>query len=184
LKSHVIPEEDVHLPETQVLGEAAIVSIMAAAAVESDLGRGDAEKMSISSPELPVNAEVEEPVTHKEAVPISSTSLEIPEVIVPITAETEPESRSMDSISEDKVSTLEVEERHVLLSPESRDPANIELNDDSIPLAVAEPGPEAVEAVVAPVLGTSESQAQPSVEETTEVSFIYIPSADLLLITK
>ena len=181
LKSHVVPEENVNLPETQVLGDAALMSIMAATAVESDLGRGDAEKMSISSQELPVNPEVEETVTHEEAVPISSTSLEISEVDVPITTETEPESRSTNSISEDNVSTFEVEGEYVLLSPKSREPANIELNDDSIPFTAAEPGPEIVEAVVAPVLGTSESQAQGSVEETAEVSLTIFLQQDLLL---
>ena len=166
------------MPESQILGDAALVSTMAAAAVESDLGPGDAEKMSISSQELPVNPE--EPVTHEEAVP-TSISLEISEVNVPITAETEPESRSTNSISEDNVSTLEVEEEHVLLSPDSREPANIELNDDNIPFSAAEPGPEVVEAVAAPVLGTSESQAQHSVEETAEVIFTHIFSAGSLV---
>jgi hypothetical protein len=137
LKSHVVPEVDVHVPETQVIGEAALVSIMAAAPVESDLGRGAAENISVPSQELPVNAELEEPVTHEEAD-------EIPEVNVPITVETEPKA-------------LEVEERHVLLSPESRE--NIKSNDDIVPLAAAEPGPE----------------------ETMEVSFTFLWQ-DLLLI--
>jgi hypothetical protein len=39
--------------------------------------------------------------------------------------------------------------------------------------AAAEPGPEVVAAVLAPVFGTLELQAQNSVEETTEVSFIF-----------
>ena len=81
LKSHVVPEVDVHVPETQVSGEAALVSLVAAATVESDLGRGAAENMSVPSQELPVNAEPEEPVTHEEAD-------EIPEVNVPITLDT------------------------------------------------------------------------------------------------
>ena len=72
----------------------------------------------------------------------------------------------------DKASTLEVEEeRHMLLSPKNPEAANVELNDDSIPIAVAEPRSEVVTAVVAPVLGTFELQAQHSVEETTEVNF-------------
>ena len=170
------------MPETQDFGEAAIVPIIAAALVESDLGRGTTEDMSASSQELLVNPEPEEPVTHKEAVHISSTEHEIPEVNVPITVETEPEARSTNSTSDDKVSTLEVEEQQVLLSRESLDAANIELNED-IPAAAAEPGPEleVVAAVVAPVLGTSELQAQDSVEETTEVSFIPIPLAGFLV---
>ena len=58
--------------EAQALGKATPVSTMAAAAVESDLGRGDTEKMSISSHELPVNSEVEETVnvTHEEVVTV------------------------------------------------------------------------------------------------------------------
>ena len=56
-----------------------------------------------------------------------------------------------------------------MLPPESHDSANLELNDDSIRLAAAEPGPE----VVAPVLETSESQAQHFAKETTEVSFTH-----------
>jgi hypothetical protein len=55
-----------------------------------------------------MNAETKGPVTHEEE---EAT----PEVHVPIAAETEPEPRSTNSISEDKVSTLEAEE-HVLLS--------------------------------------------------------------------
>ena len=163
------------MPETQDFGEAAIVPIMAAALVESDLGRGTAEDMSTSSQELLVNPEPEEPATHKEAVHISSIEQETPEVNVSITAETEPELHPTNSTSEDQVSPLEVEEQPELLSPESRDAANIELNDsDDIPLAAAEPGPEVVAAVVAPVLGTFELQAQHSLEETTEVSFTSI----------
>ena len=171
------------MPETQDFGEAAIVPIMAAALVESDLGRGTTEDMSASSQELLVIPEPEERVTHKEAVHISSTEHETPEVNVSITAETEPELHPTDSTSEDQVSTLEVEEQQVLLSPESRDAANIELNDsdDIIPLAAAEPEPEVVAAVVAPVLETFELQAQHSVEETTEVSFTSIPSAGSLV---
>ena len=180
MKSHVVPEEEVHVPETQVLGEAALVSIMPAASVESDLGRGFAENVSVPLQELPVNSEPEEPVTH-EAVPISSSSLEIPEVDVPVTIETEPEPSSTNFTSEDKVSTLEVEERHVLLSSKNSDAANVELIDDSIPFAAAEPGPEVVEAVVAPVLGTSEFQAQGSAEETAEVSHTHISSAGSLV---
>ena len=65
--------------EAQALGKATPVSTMAAAAVESDLGRGDTEKMSISSHELPVNSEVEETVnvTREEVVtvPINYISL-------------------------------------------------------------------------------------------------------------
>ena len=126
------------MPETQVFGEAALVS-MAVVPVESDLGREAAEIMSVSSQEPPLNAEPKEPVTHEEAAP---------EVHVPITAEAEPEPRPTNSsTSEDKVSTLEVEGQHVLPSPER------------------------------PVLGTFELQAQHSVEETTEVSFIHIPFA-------
>ena len=169
------------MPETQVLGEAALVSIMPAASVESDLGRGFAENVSVPLQELPVNSEPEEPVTHEEAVPMSSSSLEIPEVDVPVTIETEPEPSSTNFTSEDKVSTLEVEERHVLLSSKNSDAANVELIDDSIPFAAAEPGPEVVEAVVAPVLGTSESQAQGSAEETAEVSHTHISSAGSLV---
>jgi hypothetical protein len=164
LKSHVVSKEDVHVPETQVFGEAALVPIMAAALIESGLA---AEDMSVPSQEPPVSLEHEEPVAHKEEV---HTRHEIPEVNVSITVETEPESRSTNS--EDKeIPTVEVEEQYVLVSPESRDAANIELNDDIIPLAAAEPGWEVIEGVVAPVLGTFELQAQHSVEETTEVSF-------------
>jgi hypothetical protein len=164
LKSHVVPEVDVHvhMPESQTFAGAALVSIMAAAPVESVLGLGTAENISVPSQELPVNAEPEEPVTREEATP---------EVNVPFTVETEPETLSTNSTSEDKA--LEVEEQHLLLSPESRDAANIELKDDIIPLAAAEPEPE----VVAPVLGTFELQAQHSMEESAEVSFIHIPFA-------
>ena len=168
------------MPETQDFGEAVLVPIMAAALVESDLGRGIAEDISGPSQELPVNPETEEPVTHKEAVHISSIGHEIPEVNVPIIVETDPEARSTDSTSEDKVYTLEVEEQ-VLLSPESHDAANIELNKDIVPAAAAEPGPEVVAAVVAPVLGTFEPQAQHSVEETTEVSLTPIPLAGFIV---
>ena len=168
------------MPETQVLGEAALVSTMGAGSVESDLGTGFAENVSVPLQEPPLNSEPEEPVTHEETVPLSSNSLEIPEAYVPVTAETEPEPLLTDFTSEDKVSTLEMEE-HVLLSPESREPANIELNDDNIPFSAAEPGPEVVEAVAAPVLGTSESQAQHSVEETAEVIFTHIFSAGSLV---
>ena len=63
MKSHVVPEEDVHVTETRVK-EAAIVSIMAATAVESDLGRGIAENSSIPSQETP---EPEEPAAREEA---------------------------------------------------------------------------------------------------------------------
>jgi hypothetical protein len=73
-----------------------------------------------------------------------------------------------------------VEERHVL-SPENRETADMELKDIISPTA-AETGPEVVAAaVVAPVLGTFELQAQHSVEETTEVSFTHIPSAGSLV---
>ena len=157
------------MPETHVFGEAALVSILAA---ESDLGREAVENISVPSQELPANAEPEESVTHEEATP---------EVNVPFTAETEPEPCSTYSTSEDKVSSLEVEEQHVLLSPESREAANIELNDDNISPAAVEPGPEVVAAVVAPALGTFELQAQHSVEETTEVSFTHVPSAGSLV---
>ena len=160
------------MPETHVFGEAALVSIMAAVPVESDLGREAAENMSVPSQELPVNVEPEEPVTHEEATP---------EVHVPITAEIEPESHSTNPISEDKVSTLEAEEEHVLLSSESREATNVESNDDIISPAAFEPGPEVMATVVAPVLGTSEPQAQHSVEETTEVSFTHISSAGSLV---
>ena len=156
------------MPETYV-GEAAFVSIMAATSVESDLGRSVAENMSVPLQELPVNPEPEQPVTHEHAVPISSTHLEIPEVDVPVTIETEP--RSTNFTSEDTVSTFEVEEQHVL--SDNLEAANVELNDDSILLAAAEPGREVGEAVVEPVSGTFESQIQHSVEETAEVSFIY-----------
>ena len=155
------------MPETQVFGEAALVSIMAAASVESDNGRGAAEDMSVPSQELPVNPEPEEPVTHEEAD-------EIRDVNVPITVETAPEPHSTNSTSEDKVSTLEMEERHVLLSPESHDAANIELDND---IAATKPGPE----VVAAVLGTFEFQEQYSVEETTKVSFSHTLSAGSLV---
>ena len=183
LKSQVVPEEEVHVPETH-FGDASLVSIMAAAAVESDQGRGITENVSIPSQELPVHPEHEEPVTHEEAVPVSSPSLEIPEVDVPVAAETEPEPCSTNFTSQDQDSTLEVEERHVLLSPENPELVNVELNDESVRLAAAEPGPEVVVAVEAPVLGTfaSELQAQHSMEETTEVSLF--PFQDLLLINK
>ena len=153
------------------------MSIMAATSVESDFEKGTAENLSVSSQELPVNPEVED--SEAMAVPIYSTHLEIPEVNVPITAETEPESRSTDSISEDNVSITEVEDRHALLTSESREAVDIDLNDDSIFLAAAEPVPEVVEEVAVPVLETSELQAEHSVEETTEVSFI--PSAESLV---
>jgi hypothetical protein len=164
LKSNVIPEEDV-VSESHV-DEAALVSIMAAAAVESDLGRGVAEDVSVSSKELPVNPEPEEPVTHEEAIPISSPSLEVPEVDAPVTSETEPEPHSTNFTSDDQISTPEVEEQHVLIPPENPEAANIELNDDNTPLAAAEPSPE----VVAPVL-----------EELSKVSFTHIPSAGSLV---
>ena len=174
LKSHV-PIVDV--PETQDFGEAALVPIMAAASIESDQGREAAENMSVISQELPVNSEPEEPATHKEAVHISSTSHEIPQVNVPVTLETEPEPRPTNSTSEDKASALEVEEQ----VPESHDAASIELNDEIISPPAAEPGPEVVAAVVAPAVGTSELQAQHSVEESTEVSFTPILSAGSLV---
>ena len=123
-----------------------------------------------------MNLDPEEPVTHEEAIPISS-SLEVPEVN---TVETEPEPSSTDFPSEDKVS-LEVEERDALLSPENPEAVNVEFNDDSISLAAAEPGPDVVEAVETPVLETSESQTRHSVEETTGVSFIHILSAGSLV---
>jgi hypothetical protein len=157
-------------PKPKFFGEVALVSIMAAAPVESNPGQGTAENMSVPSQDLPVNAEAEEPVTHEEATP---------EVNVPFTVEAEPEPHSTDSTSEDK--GLEVEEQNVLLSPESREAADIELKDDIIPPAAAEPGPEVVAAVVVPVLGTFELQAQHSVEETTEVSFAHISSAGSLV---
>jgi hypothetical protein len=125
LKSHVVPEEDVYVPETHVW------KVVAAAAVESELGRGAAEKISASSNDLLVNSEPQEP-EEAEAVPIPS-SIEIPGVNVPITAETEPESRSTNFTSDDQVSTLELEERHALPSPENPDAANVELDGDSIP---------------------------------------------------
>ena len=171
---------DVHVPETQDFSEAALVPIMTAVSVGSDLGRGVVEDMSVSSQGLPVNPEPEEHVTHKEAVHISATRHETLEVNVPVTVETEPEVRSTSPTSEDKVSTLEVEEQ-ALLSPESGDSTNIELNNDIIPLSAAEPEPKVVAAVVTPVLGTSELQAEHSVEETTEVSFTLIPLAGSLV---
>jgi hypothetical protein len=77
-----------------------------------------------------------------------------------------------------------VEEEHVLL-PENCEVANLELKDDIIPPTAAESGPEVVAAVVAPVLGTFELQAQHSVEETTEVSFtIFLPQILLLIAVK
>ena len=167
MKSHVVPEMDVHVPETHAFGEAAPVSIVAPASVESDLGRGTAENVSVPSQELPVDAEPKEPVTHEGATP---------EVHVPITTETEPEPHSRNSISEDKVSTLEAGE-YVLPSPESHEAAYIELSDGIISPAAGEPRPDVVAPVVTPVLGTSELQAQHSVEETMEVSFAHIPSA-------
>ena len=145
-----------------------------AAAVDSDLGRDLTENMSVPSEELPVNPEPEEPVIHEEAIPISSTSLEIPELDVPVTAETEPEPRPTNLASEDKASTLEVEERHLLLSPENPGVVDAESNDESV---TVEPSLEVVEAVVAPALGSSEIQTYHSVEEMTEVGFIRIPSA-------
>lgn len=161
MKSHVVPDVDVHLPETQVFGEAAL---MAAVPVESDLERGGVENILVPSQELPANAETEEPATHEAAD-------EIPEVTVPISVETEREPLSTNSTS-----ALEVEERHVLL-PENHEAANMELKDDIIPPTAAEPGPEVVATVVAPVLGTFELQAQESLEETTEVSFSHNRSA-------
>ena len=158
---------DVHVPETQVFGD---VSIMAAAPVESDPEQGTAEYTSVPSQEFPVNAEAKEPVTHEE---------ETPGVNVPFTVETESEPLLTDSTSEDKA--LEVEEQNVLVLPESREAADIELKDDIIPVVTAEPGPDVVAAVVAPVLGTFELHAQHSVEETTEVSFTHVPSAGSLV---
>ena len=131
MKSHAVPKEDVHAPGIEVLGGAALVSIMTAAAVESDLGQGVAENASVHSEELPVNPEPEETVTHEEPVPISSTSLEIPEANVPVTIETEPELRSMNFTTEHEASTLEVEERHILLPPEYPEAVN-ESNGESI----------------------------------------------------
>ena len=154
---------------------------MAATDAESDLGRDVTENGSVPAEGLPANPEPEEFVTHEEAIPISSTSLEIPEVDVPVATETEPEPGLTNPTSEDKVSTPGVEGRHVLPSPENLEAVNVESNDESIPLATAEPGPEVVEAVVPPVLGTFETQAQDSVEETTEVSFIHILSAGSLV---
>jgi hypothetical protein len=58
----------------------------------------------------------------------------------------------------------------VLLSPESREAADIELKDYIISPAVAGPGPE----FMAPVF---KLQVQHSVEETMEVSFTHISSA-------
>jgi hypothetical protein len=124
-----------------------------------------------------VNPEPEEPVTHEEAVPISSPSLEIPEVDAPLTAETEPEPHSTNFISDDQVSTFEVEEQHVLVPPENPEAVNIELNDDSTPLAATELSPE----VAAPVLETFESEAQHSVEES-KVSFTLFLQQDNLFI--
>jgi hypothetical protein len=177
VKSHD-SDVDVHVPEissdTQIFSEAALVPIIAAVSVESVLQQGTAENMSVPSQELPVNPEAEEPgVTHEEATP----GVNVPFTVI----EAEPEPLSMNSTSEDKVSTLEVDERNVLLSPESREAANIELNDDIISSAAAEPGPKVVAAVVAPVSGTFELHAQHSVEETTEVSFNHIPSAGSLV---
>ena len=168
MKSHVVPEVDVHV---QIFSEAALVPIMAAVPIESVLEQGTAENMSVPSHEPPVNAEAEECVTNEEATP---------EVNVPFTVEAEHEALSTDSTSE--VKALEVEEQNVLLSPESREAANIELNDDIIPPAAAEPGPEVVATVVTPVSGTLELLAQHSVEETTEVSLNPISSEDLSLI--
>ncbi|KAF8814131.1 hypothetical protein BYT27DRAFT_7250331, partial [Phlegmacium glaucopus] len=74
-------------------------------------------------------------------------------------------------------STIPADAQHVLLSTESRDVPNIELEDEIIPLAAAEAGPEAVEALVAPVSESLELQTQHSVEETTEVSVTLVPSA-------
>ena len=167
MKSHVVPEVNVHVPETQASGEAALISIMAAVHVESDLEQGTAENTSVPSQELPVNEHAS--VTHEEAD-------EIPELDVPISVETEPEPLSTTTTSTSGDKTLDVEERHVL-SPENREAANMELKDVIIPLTAAEPGPE----VVAPVLGTFELQAQESVEETTEVSFSHNRSAGSLV---
>jgi hypothetical protein len=57
VKSHVFPEVDVQVPETQVFNEAALVPIMAAVPVELDLEQRTAENMSVPSQEPPVNAE-------------------------------------------------------------------------------------------------------------------------------
>ena len=167
MKSHVVPEVDVHV---QIFSEAALVPIMAAVPIESVLEQGTAENMSVPSHEPPVNAEAEECVTNEEATP---------EVNVPFTVEAEHEALSTDSTSE--VKALEVEEQNVLVLPESREAADIELKDDIIPVVTAEPGPDVVAAVVAPVLGTFELHAQHSVEETTEVSFTHAPSAGSLV---
>ena len=56
--------------------------------------------MSVLSQELPVNPEPGEAVTHEEATPVSSFSLEIPEVYVPFTVETQPEPSSTNFTSE------------------------------------------------------------------------------------
>lgn len=139
---------DVLVPETQVPDEAALVPTTEepAAPVELNPGRGAADNTTVPSQQLPVNPE-----------------------LVSITVETEPELLSTNSTSEDQASALELGEQHAFLPSES---PNIELTDDTIPLATAEPGPEVVATVVAPVSETPEDH---SVQGTTEVSSTLIP---------
>jgi hypothetical protein len=108
--------------------------------------------MSAPSRELPLSPEPEKPAS--------------------IAVETEVEVLATNSPSENRVSTLEEEERHVL--PSSDD---MELNEETIPPVIAEPGPEDVAAVVATASEALDLQAQHSVEETTEVNFTLVSSA-------
>jgi len=144
---------DAVVPKSQVLSEEE-----PAAPIELSLER--VADLSVPSQELPVAAEPEQPATHEEAT-------------VSIPVETEPEPPSVNSASED---THDVKAQHVLLSSKSRDAPGIESKDEIILPATAEPGPEVVEAVVAPVSEILEPQPQLSVEETTEVSVTLIPS--------
>ena len=128
MKSNIIPEAlDDLVPEIQVPTEAVLVPNTEEPAVPVELDLGAAENMSVPSQELSVNPE--------------------PEELVSIAVETEPEPLSTNSTSEDKISTLEVEEQHVLLSSGSPDAETLEF------------------------------QAQHSVEGTAEVSFTFIPAA-------
>lgn len=151
LKSQLGPEVDDLVPETQVPDEAAFVPTTEepAAPIELNPERGAADNTTVPSQQLPVNPE-----------------------LVSTTVESEPELLLTNSTSEDQASTLE--EQHAFPSSES---PNIELTDDTIPLATAEPEPEVVATVVASV---SETLEHHSVEGTTEVSFTLIPSGGVL----
>ena len=149
--------------------------------VPVELNLGQEVAVPVPSQECPV-AESEQPTTHEEAPPIASNSsaLPDPEVNVSIAVETEPETETLSTnFAPEEVRTLEVEEQHPLVSLGSRDAADVGSKDEVIPLAITEPGPEVVAAVVAPVLGTLELQAQHSVEEPTQMESRSVLSAEV-----